>query len=106
MRIDPNQPYLNNVNSDAVENKKTGNFLSGTTSAADGSSVEGGDTVQLSGTLAQAQQLKLQLAQTPDIRADRVSALRQQILQGTYAPTNDQIAGAMMSEIFGASGQG
>jgi flagellar biosynthesis anti-sigma factor FlgM len=102
MRIDPNQPYLNNVNSDAVENKKTGNSLSGTTSPADGSSVEGGDTVQLSGTLAQVQQLKVQLAQTPDVRTDRVNALRQQVLQGTYAPTNDQIAGAMMSEIFGS----
>ena len=104
MRIDPNQQYLDNINAGVVEKKMTGNVASGTNaSAAEASSIEGGDTVLLSGTLAQAQQLKVQLSQTPDIRTDRVNALRQQILQGTYAPTNGQIAGAMMSEIYGTA---
>ena len=53
---------------------------------------DAGDTVQLSGALSQVQQLNAQLAQTPDVRATRVAALQQQVQQGTYQPSNEQIA--------------
>ena len=106
MRIDPNQQYLDNVQSNQVENTKgQGAAAPGSVSTPDTSSIDAGDTVQLSGTLSQIQQLKTQLSNTPDVRTDRVAALRQQILQGTYQPSNEQIANAMMSEAFGNGSQ-
>jgi flagellar biosynthesis anti-sigma factor FlgM len=51
--------------------------------------------------LSEAQQLKAQLAQTPDVRANRVAALQQQLAQGTYQPSNGQIASALMAELLG-----
>jgi|ERR1700722_5688271 negative regulator of flagellin synthesis FlgM len=106
MRIDPNQQYLDNVQSNQVENTKgQGAAAPASVSTPDTSSIDAGDTVQLSGTLSQIQQLKTQLSNTPDVRTDRVAALRQQILQGTYQPSNEQIANAMMSEAFGNGSQ-
>jgi len=106
MRIDPNQQYLDNVQSNQVENTKNqGAAAPGSVSTPEISSTDAGDTVQLSGTLSQVQQLKAQLSSTPDVRGDRVAALRQQILQGTYQPSNEQIANAMMSDAFGNTGQ-
>ena len=70
---------------------------------ATSSATDAGDTVQLSGTLSQVQQLTAQLAQTPDVRTDLVAALQQQVQQGTYQPSSEQIASAMMAELFAGS---
>jgi negative regulator of flagellin synthesis FlgM len=103
MRIDPNLQYLQNAQSDAVQGTKTHapqqNSESG--AASETTQTDGGDTVQLSGTVGEVQQLMTQLSQTPDVRSQRVAALRQQIQQGTYQPTNEQLAGAVASEAFG-----
>lgn len=99
MRIDPNQ-FLGNVQPDNVEqtkNRSTQQAQSGAT--PENAQVDAEDTFQLSGTLGQVQSLKAQLAQTPDVRSERVAALRQQVQQGTYHPTNEQIANAMVSEL-------
>ena len=104
MRIDPNQ-FLGNVQPDNVDQTKNRTTQQSDAAAASANSPLGvEDTVQLSGTLGQMQQLKAQLAQTPDVRSDRVAALRQQVQQGTYKPTNEQIANAMISEL-GSSGR-
>ena len=110
MRIDPSFQYLGNTAPEGVGNAKGQPKVSpsGDGSGADVASLapDAGDTVQLSAAVSQVQQLTAQLAQTPDVRAARVAALQQQVQQGTYQPGNEQIAAAMMSELFGPGGQG
>jgi flagellar biosynthesis anti-sigma factor FlgM len=98
MRIDPNQ-FLGNAQADNVQPAKTGGTQPSQSGAASSNGeVDAQDTFQLSGTLGQVQQLKNQLAQMADARSERVAALRQQVQQGTYRPSNEQIANAMVSE--------
>jgi flagellar biosynthesis anti-sigma factor FlgM len=109
MRIDPSLQYLGNeaaqgANSAKEQQKVASSQVSGTNEPESNSS--DGDTVQLSGALSQVQQLKAQLDQTPDMRSGRVAALQQQLAQGTYQPSNEQIAGAMFADLFGSGGQG
>ena len=110
MRIDPSFQYLGNTAPEGVGNAKGQPKVStpGSGSGADVESLapDAGDTVQLSAAVSQVQQLTAQLAQTPDVRASRVAALQQQVQQGTYDPSNEQIANALMPELFGTGGQG
>jgi flagellar biosynthesis anti-sigma factor FlgM len=105
MRIDPSLQYLGNTSSEGVGNTPGQSKISSPGNSAQPESgpqaADAGDTVQLSSTLSEVQQLQAQLAQTPDVRADRVASLQQQIEQGTYQPSNEQIASAMFSDLFG-----
>lgn len=99
MRIDPNQ-FLGNVQPDTVQQANTrGTQSSQPEEAHENGGVDTDDQFQPSQTLDQVQRLKAQLAQTPEVRSDRVAALSQKIQQGSYKPTNQQIADAMVSEI-------
>lgn len=99
MRIDPNQ-YLGNLQSDSVQQANTrGTQPSQSEEARDTGGVDTDDQFQPSQALDRIQRLKAQLAQVPDVRSDRVSALSQKVQQGSYKPTNQQIADAMVSEI-------
>jgi negative regulator of flagellin synthesis FlgM len=99
MKIDPNQ-YLGNLQSDNVQQTNTrGTQPSQSEEARESGGVDTDDQFQPSPTLDQIQRLKAQLAQVPDVRSDRVSALSQKIQQGSYKPTNQQIADSMVSEI-------
>jgi len=109
MRIDPSFQYLGNVPADGVGNAQ-GQSKTPSSQVAGGSTSESqlsdsGDTVQFSGNLAEIQQLKAQLAQTPEVRASRVAALQQQVQQGTYNPSNQAIANAMIADLSGSGGQ-
>jgi negative regulator of flagellin synthesis FlgM len=100
MKIDPNLQYLQNVQSDATENTKNrATQPSDSGAASENSQVDAGDTVHISGTLGLVQQLKSQLAEAPETGSDRVASLRQQVQQGTYNPSNSQIADAMLTEM-------
>ena len=109
MRIDPSFQYLGNNASENVGNaqgqQKVPSPGAGAGNEIDSNSTDAGDTVELSGTLSAVQQLKAQLVQTPDLRANRVAALQQQLQQGTYKPSDAQIASAMVSELFGTGSQ-
>lgn len=102
MKIDPN--FLDPSASQNIGNTaaKPSSFTkSGNASDVDSAASDAGDTVELSGTLSEVQQLKTQLSQVPDVRANRVAALQQQVQQGTYRPGNQAIADAMMSDLLG-----
>ena len=105
MKIDPNFLDATNAASQNVGNTPARpSSLSpdpSKSSELGSSTFEGGDTVQLSGTLSEVQQLKAQLSQVPDVRANRVAALQQQIQQGTYRPSSGAIADAMMANLLG-----
>ena len=104
MKIDPNLQPIANSQSDAVQNTKTRNSLE-VSGGAQNALVDGGDTVQFSGALMEVQQLTARLHHIPEIRADRVAALKGRIEQGTYKPSSNDVAGAMLKELSGRGGQ-
>lgn len=105
MRIDPNQIWSGDNQLDGVQGSQNPSQPANSNTASENTSLDSGDTVELSGALGQVQQLNAQLSGTPEVRNDRVAALQEQIAQGTYQPSNEQIASAMYSELFG-SGNG
>jgi flagellar biosynthesis anti-sigma factor FlgM len=72
------------------------------TSAAAGTLGLGEDQDQLSGTLAQIQGLAAQVSQFPDVREEKVNALRQVVNSGGYQPSSDQVAGALFDHMIEA----
>jgi hypothetical protein len=46
-------------------------------------------------------QLMSQLSQVPDIRQEKVDALRSEIQSGQFHRSNDQVAGALVTQLFG-----
>ncbi|HTW57902.1 MAG TPA: flagellar biosynthesis anti-sigma factor FlgM [Terriglobales bacterium] len=95
MRIDPNhgpQP-ARETNSSTAQNP-----------AASASPAElGEDQAQLSGAHTQIQALATQAAQLPEVRQERVQALRQAIQGGRYATTPEQVAGAVFGHMLSGS---
>jgi flagellar biosynthesis anti-sigma factor FlgM len=110
MKIDSSFPVggnepAENVPSTQTPSRAVGSYVSGG-QGPDSILVGGEDKVSLSSTMSEVQQLKAQLAQTPDVRASRVASLQQQIAQGTYNPSNQQIAAAMLADLSGSPSQG
>ncbi len=60
-----------------------------------------GDTFTSSGSVQLAQKLECDLGNLPDVRRERVAALRSAIQKGEWTVTPDQIAGAIYREIAG-----
>ncbi|MBI5577889.1 MAG: flagellar biosynthesis anti-sigma factor FlgM [Deltaproteobacteria bacterium] len=56
------------------------------------------DTVVISDAAKRVQEAQKQIQAIPDVRADRVAELRNQIENGTYEIKADQIAGKMIKE--------
>jgi negative regulator of flagellin synthesis FlgM len=97
MKVDPNLQSILNVQSDAVQNAKATRAQEATQGTGTTQTGES-DTVQFSQKFAEVQQLTSQLQQIPDIRSQRVSALRQQIQQGTYRPAASDVAAAILND--------
>jgi flagellar biosynthesis anti-sigma factor FlgM len=51
-----------------------------------------GDQAQFSGAQVQVQELAARALQLPEVREEKVSALRQAVLCGTYQPDVEQVA--------------
>lgn len=62
--------------------------------------VLGEDQAELSGTHIQVQVLTAQALQLPEVRQEKVNALRQVVQDGTYQPSSDQIADAMFTHML------
>jgi flagellar biosynthesis anti-sigma factor FlgM len=73
-----------------------------TSAAASGALGVGEDQAQLSGTLAQVQGLAAQVSQFPEVREEKVNALRQVVNSGGYQPSSDQVAGALFDHMIEA----
>ncbi|HLV88659.1 MAG TPA: flagellar biosynthesis anti-sigma factor FlgM [Candidatus Sulfotelmatobacter sp.] len=63
------------------------------------SSAFGEDQAQLSGAHVQVQALAAQVSQMPEVREERVQALRQAVASGTYRPSPHQVASSMISHM-------
>lgn len=60
----------------------------------------GEDQASLSGAQAEVRVLAAQVLQFPEIRQEKVSALRQVVLDGKYKPSSSQIAGAVLAHML------
>ncbi len=59
------------------------------------------DEVQFSADGEKVQKLKTNLNNLPDVRQDRVAALKQAFQEGSYNVSSQQVAGAMFSDLLG-----
>ena len=95
MRIDPNSspgnPSLSGLEGASVRKPVQG---------SEGSTRPGDDSAQLSFSQGAIAALKTQLAHMPEIRQERVMALRQAVADGTYQVTPRQIAQGMFQELM------
>jgi flagellar biosynthesis anti-sigma factor FlgM len=60
----------------------------------------GEDQAQLSGGHVQVQALAAQALQFPEVRQEKVNALRQVVLSGGYQVSPEQVAGAMFDHML------
>ena len=91
MRIDQITPLTETNASGRISQTSTGRTGSNSTT-----SVQTPDSaISLS-----SQQLQAKLAETPDVRQDRVAALRKAMQDGTYRVSNQDLANAMFNLAF------
>lgn len=98
MRIDGAVPLPENLQTPKTTNAGSPAPQNGTASVGSGQ-----DQAQLSRDSGTVQQLKTMLSQVPEVRQDRVDALRQAIGNGTYQVSDQQLSDAIGSalKIFG-----
>jgi flagellar biosynthesis anti-sigma factor FlgM len=96
MRIDPNQGGQPLAESNRSSSQSAANAE---TARAAASSGLGEDQAQLSGTHVQAQVLTAQALQFPEIRQEKVNALRQVVESGSYHPGANQVADAIFAHL-------
>jgi flagellar biosynthesis anti-sigma factor FlgM len=96
MRIDSNQgPQPLNESTSTGSHSATG--------AGDSSSYAiGEDQALFTGTHTQIDALAAQTSQLPEIREERVLALRQAVESGKYSPSPGQVAGAVVDSMISA----
>ena len=95
MRIDAALPLPENQQTPKVAT--TGSSTSQSRSAAAGPTE---DQAQLSGDIAKVQQLKASLSQVPEVRQERVNALRLAMGSGTYQVSDQQLGDAIGSDLL------
>ncbi len=59
-----------------------------------------GDRVELSSTAREMKQIESVLKSTPDVRADKVKAIKEQIEAGTYQVDSKKVANAMLADLL------
>ncbi len=63
----------------------------------------GQDQAQLSGGYKQIRALAAQVSQLPEAGEEKVSALRQMVLGGSYQPSSEQVAQALFAHMLAQS---
>jgi flagellar biosynthesis anti-sigma factor FlgM len=99
MRIDPQIPAAENSGTNRVGDSQSGAAKRSSAPPA----AEPSDTVQLSSDQATVRQLVSQLSQVPDVRQERVNSLRSEIQSGQFQRSNDQVAGAVVTQLLGVN---
>lgn len=90
MKIDGAIPISENIQTQNIARR------GGTTpQSTPAPNVDGQDQAQLSAQAGNVAQLKGALSQVPDIRQERVQALRQAVSSGSYRISNQQLADAI-----------
>ena len=103
MKIDPTIQFPIDPQSDRVTSSAGKSVPSqGSTSSSSAASANGEDTFNLSSTHATVQSLTAGLANVPEVRSQRVSALQQKVSSGTYQPDSQKIANAILADQSGS----
>jgi flagellar biosynthesis anti-sigma factor FlgM len=97
MRIDGNQAPQSLPESGRAANP---NAASSEARSSVGSSPLGEDQAQFSGVQGQVQGLTEKVLQFPEIREEKVNALRQAVLGGSYQPDPKQVADAVFAHML------
>jgi flagellar biosynthesis anti-sigma factor FlgM len=95
MRIDPNQAAQSLPESSPA----SGQSLASAENRSSAGTPLGEDQAQLSGVHVQVQALAAQASQLPGIRQEKVDALRQAVLDGSYQPSSTQIAEGLFAHM-------
>ena len=95
MRIDPNP-----VGQPVPESSRGGNQKNASASSSAGSSALGQDQAELSGAHTQVEALAAQAAQLPEVREERVHALRQAVQSGGYHVDAEKVADAIFTHLI------
>jgi len=98
MKIDSRIQFPDDAQSSPVKGAGNGSSSRGASSAFGVSSSAGEDTVQLSGKHLEVRALAANLAQVPEIRAQRVQALHQRVHSGNFKPDSQEIADALIAD--------
>lgn len=107
MRIDSNQngQAVSDSNRPGGSPQTARSGLNLTTNNLSANTNTNEDQAQLSGGHVLVQALAAQASQLPELRQEKVSALRQAVQSGDYQPDPEQVAGALISHL-GASSPG
>jgi flagellar biosynthesis anti-sigma factor FlgM len=93
-----------NLNQGAQEIPESGRTKNSSLASADAqasaSSAPGEDSTQLSGTHIQVQALVAQALQFPEVRQEKVNALRQLVESGSYQPSAQQVGDALFDHML------
>ena len=93
--LNPNLKSENNV-----QIKKTSENSSSGSAASLASAAEGADRVELSAGSLDVQKIKDVLAETPDVRIEKVKALKEQIERGQYSVDSREVADKMLISLL------
>lgn len=97
MRIDLNHGPQDVPESSQASAQTTNSANSASTPSAPGAlGALGEDQAQLSGAHVQVQALAAQAARLPEVREERVTALRQAVASGQYEASPEKTAGALI----------
>jgi len=99
MRIEFNQ----GLQSAETTQTSTQRAMAASAQAAGQSGSLGEDQAQLSGAHTQVQALAAQAAQLPEVRQEKVQALRQAIEAGRYHVSPENVAGALLAHVVAGS---
>jgi flagellar biosynthesis anti-sigma factor FlgM len=102
MKIDPRIQFSGDSQPDAVKNsRKSGGASTGAAGTSGVKPAAGEDTVSISSTHGDVQTLKASLANVPEVRIARVTALRQQVNAGQFQPDSLKVADAVIADHAG-----
>jgi|GEM_PF-1201637 len=99
MKLNGITPQMKGDNS-RVESRRNKVRSSQGRSAATGTDTGARDSVQISDSTKDAAQARKVLNQTPDVRADRVSELKEKVESGTYKTSPYDIADKMLASFM------
>jgi flagellar biosynthesis anti-sigma factor FlgM len=99
MKIDPRIQAPSDLQNEAVKNAK-GSVArpQAETKSGGANAASSGDTFQLSSRHSEVQHLTAQVAQVPEVRADKVAALQAKVSNNSYKPDSGKVADALLAE--------
>jgi negative regulator of flagellin synthesis FlgM len=102
MLIDPKIQFPSDARAEqASRTKKAANAARGASRSSGPAASRREDRMSLSSKHGEVRTLEAGLANVPEVRAERVSALKRQVSSGEYQPSSEKVAEAIVREYSG-----